>query len=328
MGAYTNFSGIPLSIAVWLATDHYDYDPDPNHLSATSLLKPTRQIILSKRIPHEDNPVDLEALVPSRMGTAIHDSIEKAWNQHRVDALKALNYPEKIIDRIKFNPDPSDIGPDDIPVYMEKRLEREILGYRISGKFDFIAEGRLEDFKSTSVFSWMNGNNDEKYRRQGSIYRWLNPSIITQDEMLIQFIFTDWNKARAQAEQAKGYPQKRTEVRRFPLYSIEETNLWVTKKVADIQQHLNTPEPDLPYCTDEELWRTDPQYKYYKNPDKTERSTKNFDTLAEAQLRMAKDGNVGIIKIVPGQVKACHYCPAVSQCSQAKALVAEGSLII
>jgi hypothetical protein len=329
MGAYTNFSDIPLSIAVWLATDHYDHDPDPNHISATSLLKSTRQIVLSSRIVPEDNPIDLESLVASRMGTAIHDSIEKAWTkEHRIQALRALNYPDKIINKIKFNPKPEELEPDDIPVYMEQRLEKEVMGIRVSGKFDFIAEGRLEDFKSTSTFSWMSGNNDEKYRMQGSIYRWLNPDIITQDEMVIQFIFTDWNKARAISEQAKGYPQKRTQMKRYPLYSYAETDMWVKRKIGDILKYKDAPDSELPFCTDEELWRTDPQYKYYKNPNSTARSTKNFTNLAEAQLRMAQDGNVGTIKIVPGQVKACQYCPAVSICGQAKQLVAEGSLII
>jgi hypothetical protein len=87
MPAYINHSDIPLSIAVWLATDHYDYDPDPNHLSATTLLRPLRQIILSRRLSPEDNPVELESLVNSRMGTAIHDSIEKAWKSNKENAL-------------------------------------------------------------------------------------------------------------------------------------------------------------------------------------------------------------------------------------------------
>ena len=47
----TNNHGISLPLAVWLLHDDYDYVKDENYISATSLLKSTKQIILSKRIP-------------------------------------------------------------------------------------------------------------------------------------------------------------------------------------------------------------------------------------------------------------------------------------
>jgi hypothetical protein len=43
---------------------------------------------------------------------------------------------------------------------------------------------------------------------------------------------------------------------------------------------------------------------------------------------MAEDGNVGLVKEVPGQVTACKYCPAFSICSQKDALIAAGDLIL
>ena len=51
MSKYINTEDTPLSVAVFLATDHYDYDP--NTISATRLLKPIRQTILSGRVPKE-----------------------------------------------------------------------------------------------------------------------------------------------------------------------------------------------------------------------------------------------------------------------------------
>lgn len=75
---YTNSSGIPLSVGVWLATDTYQYPPDDGkkYISATTLLKSTRQIILSNRIPKgAEATVDIASKVASRYGTAIHDSM-------------------------------------------------------------------------------------------------------------------------------------------------------------------------------------------------------------------------------------------------------------
>ena len=47
MSVYLNPSQVPLSLAVFLATDNYDYEPDT--ISATGLIRPLRQIILAKR---------------------------------------------------------------------------------------------------------------------------------------------------------------------------------------------------------------------------------------------------------------------------------------
>ena len=39
-------------------------------------------------------------------------------------------------------------------------------------------------------------------------------------------------------------------------------------------------------------------------------------------------GNVGTIKTVPGEVKACRYCPVVSICTQAETMLADGRLVL
>ena len=59
MPQYTNVSNVPLSMAVFLATDSYDYMDEPNYLSATALIKPLRQLILASRVNEEDTSTDL-----------------------------------------------------------------------------------------------------------------------------------------------------------------------------------------------------------------------------------------------------------------------------
>lgn len=323
---YANVSNVPLSLAVFLATDNYDYSDDDNTLSATALIKPLRQLVLSNRVNVEDAAADLIGMLQSRMGSAIHDAIERAWKENHVEALKNLGYPPKIIERFRINPKPEEITPDIIPVYMEQRAKKKVGKYTISGKFDFVGDGRVEDFKSTSVFTAINNTNDEKYILQGSIYRWLNPQLITKDEMAIQFIFTDWSAARARSE--ANYPQQRTMQRILPLKSIQETDAFVRRKLTLLDQYWDAPEADIPHCTDEDLWRSAPVFKYYKNPTKMTRSTKNFDTQQEAFMRKAEDGNVGVVIEQPGQVTACKYCPAFSACKQKDTLIATGDLIL
>lgn len=326
MTQFANVADVPLSLAVFLATDNYDYNNDPAYISATSLLKPLRQLILGARVDPASTQVDLTAMMPSRMGSAIHDSIEWAWKNNYKGAMKALGYPNRVIDMVRINPEASELGDGVIPIYLEQRKTKQVGKYRIGGKFDFIADGRVEDFKSTSVYTAISHNNDDKYIWQGSIYRWLNPEIITRDEMAIQFIFTDWSAAKAKADPA--YPPKRTQQRIFKLKSIQETGAFIQRKLRLIDTYWDAKEEDIPHCTDEELWRSEPVFKYYKNPEKRTRSTKNFDTKQEAYNRLAEDKGVGIVVEVPGHVTACRYCSGYSLCSQKDYLIAIGDLPI
>ena len=66
MARYSNQMNTPPPLAVFLATDDYDYDPTA--ISVTALLSPIRQTVSTKRVNPEDNPIDITGLVSSRMG--------------------------------------------------------------------------------------------------------------------------------------------------------------------------------------------------------------------------------------------------------------------
>ncbi len=322
---YSNVSDVPLALAVFLASDSYDYNDDPNTISATTLLKPLRQVILPARIPAGEGLVNLEAMMSNRMGAAIHDGIEKAWVSNYRNAMQALGYANRVIDRIRINPKPEELTEDILPVYLEQRLSRKIGKWTVTGKFDFVGEGRVQDFKSTSVWTYKNQVNSDKYTQQGSIYRWLDPNLITQDEMDIHYIFTDWKAGMQRSD--PNYPPKRFHKQSFPLMGLRETTAFIERKLRLIEQYWDAPEEEIPHCDDEELWRSEPVFKYYKNPAATKRSTKNFDSVQEARMRFIEDGSVGLIKEVPGQVTACKYCSAFPVCTQKDALVASGDLL-
>lgn len=321
---YTNQEGLPLSMAVWLASDYYDYQRAG--LSVTTLLKPIKQTILGKRVAAEAAVTDIMGLVQNRMGAALHDSIEKAWVQNFDNALKDLGVAGGLRRRVRINPTPEEAKEDGIiPVYLEQRSQKEVHGIPVSGQFDFVGDGMVEDFKSTTVYSYIMGSKDSDYILQGSMYRWLRPDIITKDQLRINFIFTDWSKANAR-QQPQKYPQSRIANKVYNLLPLAETERWVSNRVQTLLDLWDADEEKLPDCTAEELWRSDPVYKYYKDPKKTTRSTKNFDSKAEAMIRFVEDGSVGLVKEVPGEVKACLYCPAFPICKQKDALIASGDL--
>lgn len=323
----TNYSNVPLPLAIWLATDNYEHDPRPNAVSATGLMKPIKSIVLSSAIAQEQTSQDVIDLVPSRMGTAIHDAIEKAWlSPGLADTFAKLGYPKKVVDKIRINPSRDNIDESKINIWMEQRTSRELDGFTISGMFDLVYEYAVEDYKSTGTYNWISGSNDKKYVIQGSIYRWLNQDIIRSNYMKINFIFTDWSALKARAD--KEYPQRRVEVRRYELMSLAETEEYLRGRIAELKQYIGKKEVDLPDCTSEELWQSPTTWAYYKNPKVTTRATKVFkESFAEAEQHRINTG-VGMIVTRPGQVKFCRYCNARPICKQAEGYEAAGLLQI
>lgn len=319
----TNNSNISLSLAVWLLHDEYDYINEPNYISVTGLMKPLRQIIIPPRIPPQEQIEDVEDHIARQMGHALHHSVEHAWIRGYAQSLRKLGIPESVIEKVRINPTDEEVSSDStiIPIYLEQRAIRDFEGYRIGGKFDMVAEGHVEDNKSTSAWSWVFGTRDEEHILQGSLYRWIDSvqpkPKITEDFMRINYIFTDWQKMLARSK--PDYPQKRVAHKDLKLMSLDETENWVRNKLALIAEHRSTPEFMLPECTDEELWRSEPQYKFYLDPNKTDgRATRNFDDIGEARKYQSEEkGGRGVIITKPGEPKRCElYCNAFNGCTQ------------
>jgi hypothetical protein len=334
MAKITNHHGVSLPMAVWLLDDSYDYVKDvPNYISVTSLMKPLRQLVIPPRInPELAIPPDVSEFVARRRGHAIHDSLEHTWTSRYHRPLKMLGFPDEVIERIRINPTDDELRASNeiIPIYLEQRELRQIqvgpTTYTIGGKFDFLGEGIIQDFKTTSVWAWIKDDKDEGYQLQMSLYRWLDAGLpeqgrlrrVHEDFGRINFLFSDF--ANAQKATIKNYPDLPVKHKDIPLMTLAETEAWIVERLTAYENHKATPEKDLPECTDKELWRSDPQFKYFSDPAKAKvpgaRSTKNFDTLADANAHLASMGGRGIVVTKLGEPKACGFCPAFQGCTQ------------
>lgn len=325
MKKLTNEHNIDLPLAVWLLQNGYysgaDVAPEGELISVTSLMQPTRRQILQRKVDESQEVVDLSDLIASRMGHTLHDGVERAWTEGDWEqAMRRLHYPQSVIDRIRINPDPSEVGEDDIPIYLEKRGFKEIGGIVLTGQLDFSIDGAYRDTKSTSTFSFTSGSKDQDYVLQGSMYRLIMPEYIWKPKMRIEFIFTDWLKYRA--KQDPTYPQSRITHKEFKLMDLADTRDWILDKLDDIKQNAKhvTKQDKMVRCTDKELWKQPDSYKYYANPEtakKGGRAQKSFESLADAEIHRKEKGK-GTIVTVKGEVKACPYCPAFSVCEQRK----------
>lgn len=334
----TNNFHMGITMALWLASDGYDHDQagqrdifgdivDGPVVSATTLLKPTKSLILAGRIPSKDRLADISSFGSSRIGQAIHDSIEKAFYSPSAKAiLTGLGFSPNVIANIALNPTMEEIenDPKMIPVHLEQRAFRPMVtrsGNKvwISGKFDQVIAGKSEDNKSTKAYSYCNMDQSEKsnYGVQQSIYRWLNPKLITSELGQINFIITDWKQG--DVDRIKNYPSRQVMEMPVSLMSLLDTEQFILNKLEEIEKCGAQKDQNLmPRCRDDELWRDNDKYKYYSDATKAAlggRSTKNFDTYQEAQNHKAIKGK-GAIVTAPGKVKRCSYCDAAPACTQ------------
>jgi len=329
MPTITNNANIELAPAVWLLQDDYDYSSDSYTISATTLLQPIRSIILGVQNAGNESgtPIDLVDMIAARMGTALHDSLESCWKnpKHVVKALKALGLG-KLSERLLINPEPQELEAwaelyPPIVIYIENRSSKSLGKWTITGKYDLVMDGQVEDYKSTSVWGYIFGSNDQNYALQGSIYRWLNPTKIIESNLLIHYLFTDWSKAKA--IQDPKYPQTRILSKKIPLFSIEETEKFIQHKLDLLDELIDADQAQLPFCTPNELWQREAVWKYYKAGDTTKRATKVFDNQLEAEQLQSQNG-CGVVKQFSGEVVRCKYCSSMSICDQAQEFLQSG----
>lgn len=271
----TNNTNIPQYLLPWVVDDKYDYNP--NILSATSLLKPAREVVLVAQ-NQDVLTIDAVDLLASAIGNAIHSSIERALIAEGV--------------------------------LCETRFYGTIDGVTISGKPDFILDGIVHDIKTTSTWTFIYGSRNEDYIRQLSIYKWLlkQAGIDTESYGIIDMVFTDWS--RAKALQGGGYPEKRIASFSLDLMNESDIILFIRERLSAI----NSAYQSLPDCTPEELWSRPDTWAVKKKNNV--RATKVFDVKSEAEefALTNKDFEVECRK---GSVNRCKYCMARIACEQA-----------
>lgn len=306
-----------------LATDNYDMKPASNKISVTTLIKPTRQVILSQRVKGTDAEQleDISNLVNAGIGSAIHGGLEAAW-QAPQQALRDLGYPERVVESVVVNP--SERQEDMINVFTELRTEKPFKSYVVSGCADLILDDEVHDYKTTGCYSWLNQNNYDKYRLQLSIYRWLNQDKVLGETGYIHYYLKDWSKLEASYK--SNYPSTNTPSQDIPLLSIAETEQYIRTRLSELDRYWDMPESDLPRCTQEELWQGKPKFQYFGTKG-AKRASKNFDSEGDANAWMRSKGK-GEVRYKPAKAKACAYCSAMGICSQAQSLRAQGLLDI
>lgn len=318
MNKYTNNLNIDMAVAAWLASDQYTHNPDPYTISATSLLKPVRELALQFLPGVKRTTEDVMDLRASRVGTSVHDSIRVFWEDpvRRRKALLDLGMPESFCDRIDINP--LNINDDRHSIYLEQRGERKLGKWTITGEFDFWEMGCFHDFKNTGTYTYQKGTKDLDYVLQMSIYRWIFQDMLYSDGLgKIHFLFSNWTPGQISIP---NYPPTPIITQEYALYEPAKTERWLKDRLAALDQAIAVM-PDqtlLPVCTNKERWLDPAEYKYFAKPD-AKRATKNFGTDAKAAYDHRATKGTGVVKEFKQPAKYCaNYCSARQVCELAK----------
>lgn len=283
---YTNKHNLSWIIEKFLLFDEYDYVPGV--YSATTLMKPIRQIILTER-HYDELEMDISDLIASRYGTAIHSAFEK------------VDFGETIT--------------------QEERVFTEVDGKKISGKFDMLekiedALFKIIDIKSTSVWNYVYDNKTEDFKTQLSIYRYIlsKNEIYTSPQADIILVFTDWKKS--DARQKPDYPNTRMlTIENLPLWPLPQTERWLKERLTIIEENKALKDNELPFCTDDEKWKDEDVYAHMREGRKS--AVKLYDNEADCKTAIEEDKKNAYLEFRKGMCKRCEdYCACKPICNQ------------
>ena len=276
---YTNELGLPAPLAAALTKDTYSRG-DASY-SATGLLRPPRMAAL---FDDPDNIMfrDVSENLWTLFGTAVHSILEDSKH------------------------------PDFVT---EERLYCSVSGVKLSGAIDvqhIQKDGTrvLQDYKTRKAYGVMNNDSDEK---QLNIYAYIahKNGIKVSGLQIINFV-KDWS--RHEAERKPDYPPQDIFIQNIPLWPIEQTEAFVTERIA---AHEEARAGNLPDCTDEERWLRDDKFAVMK--EKRVRAVRVFDSQEEAETFIAaqKDADKHTIDHRRGQPIRCEqFCDVADYCDQ------------
>ena len=271
-----------------------NYKPTHKQYSCTTILKPTRQIILERRYSNEIEQ-DVSDMCWMIFGIAVHSVIEnskESEGQFKEEKLKV-----------------------DLGKYWE-----ELEGYYLSGRSDMIdlIEKKIIDWKTCSAWKIIY-KDFEDWRKEMLIYAWAVKDMgfdIDKSEA-IAFI-KDHNKTKSKID--SNYPNLPIWVEKFNFKEkeFEYIKEYIYNKFIELKKNEKVNDDELPLCTDEERWKDKTKYAVKKIKNKT--ATKLHDSYAEAKEHLnnleKEFPNIYEIEVREGQDKKClEYCSCCKFCS-------------
>lgn len=266
-----------------------EYVPTPQQYSVTTVLNPSRYVILSRRHNSEVEQ-DVADMIWLLFGTAFHSILENSRAEEEQLQEQYLK---------------QDLG----------MFDKELEGYKLSGKADLLdtKTNTMIDYKTTSVYKVMFGDYED-WRKQLLMYAWLfRQQGYEVNKGQIVALMKDHSKSKAKFDRT--YPQYPVKVINFEFN--DQDFIDIEKEIIDKFKELKRCEQlkdnELPMCTMEERWNDGNKYAVKKKGNK--RAERVFDTKEQAEEYMKdKEGyeieeRLGTDRRCMEYCSSCIYCP-------------------
>lgn len=301
---FTNNHGVPFETSIFAAYHSTLYSggaPRVGKLSTTTLIGSLRKAIYGMLQPESTEPQDVNFLLASAKGTAMHQGMTNALTAYGSGYI------------------------------CEQRIETEVDGWKISGEFDILTpDKQIKDLKFVSNYNLKKLQEDMlilqpgmsleemyeqtptyfKYQAQLSVYYYLLNDPEVKPYASIIFMInngSDMGKFKVDSEVT------------FPLWPREATQEFIENRVAIIKQHLA--DGTLPLCSDSERGYSPAEYKLQRvSPTNGQLTTvrgSKFDNYTKFREFIIKSGKPGDVeKIEEAKYTLCNYCNYSSICTQ------------
>ena len=301
---FTNNHGVPFETALFAGYHSTLYSggaPRVGKLSTTTLIGPLRKAIYGMLQPESTEPQDVNFLLASAKGTAMHQGMTNALTAYGSGYV------------------------------CEQRIETEVDGWKISGEFDILTpDKQIKDLKFVSNYNLKKLQEDMlilqpgmsleemyeqtptyfKYQAQLSVYYYLLNDPEVKPYASILFMLnngSDMGKFKVDSEVT------------FPLWPREATQEFIENRVAIIKQHLA--DGTLPLCSDSERGFSPAEYKLQRvSPTNGQLTTvrgSKFDNYTKFREFVVAKGKLGDVEqITEAKHTLCNYCNYSSICTQ------------
>lgn len=284
----TNKQGLPETVVNAILRD--TYDKGDSDYSCTELIDPPRITLLKQR--HADEIVkDVTDMLWMLFGKLGHVLAEQAGADNAI---------------------------------IEERLFAEVNGRKISGASDIgqwvLTDGKITDYKFTSVFTAKSKDRIPDWEAQQNIYRWLFGQYGFEVKALeISAFYRDWRPGEALRE--KDYPP-RAEIIPLKVWDLQDTFEYIYSKVGFLKQSEDMPDDKLPICTPAQMWEKPATWAVMKKGNK--KASKVFKDEIDAINWWANQFNAKeySIEVRPGKRVRCEgyldvatFCDAAPWCN-------------
>ena len=294
----TNKKGLPQSFVDMAQEEYFEKE---NEYRVTALLAPIRETILKKRYKDQIE-VDVSDMVWLLFGKAVHNVLEN--HQEADHELK------------------------------EERIKVPFQNTIISGQFDLYNsnEKKITDYKTASVWKFIY-KDFEDWKHQTLIYCWLMNQIgFDANKGEIVAFLKDHSKT--ESERKKDYPQEPVQTVEFEFTDDDLKNIehFIHGRVLKLKENENTPDDQLPLCTEDERFNSGTKYAVKKGNNK--RAVKVFSDHKSAQEFVEQKAKYGAdknhwIEERPGEDKRCKwYCFVNEFCDYYHTCVKEGEKVV